>query len=397
MDAKKWGVPAVFLALPFMFLVPGLIWKSQLMFFLIMPAIIAALSIENRWVKAGILYAVAWQIAIFLVTFNTPDPKVVGSSLSMMMAIGAGAILYKFVTMSELPTEKWWTALRWAVIAQIVIAVPQIVGVNPFMDVVRLFTKVEERLPGHLVGTLGNRNYLAAFIAYAVPAFIGWKTWKAAGRTINLPLIGVMAFLFFCFSPGTLAAFLALVVVYSWKHPWKKRLTLWAVGAAVAAGYTAFYVLSTGYHLNEFQALPSQIQEMMSSGKVTQDWFQGDVGRFMMWFMAISKLLQHWGYVLFGYGPGAFWGRQYPIHGEYVSILFNYGMVGLVILMGYIVSTWRFLAKKGDTILIGMFAAICLDMVGNFPLQIATTAAMICVICGLIERERLKHGGLPVL
>ena len=397
MEAKRWGIPAVFLAMPFMFLVPGLIWKSQLMFFLIMPAIIAALSIGNRWIKAGILYAVAWQIVIFLVTFNTPDPKVVGSSLSMMMAIGAGAILYKFVTMSELPTEKWWTALRWAVIAQIVIAVPQIVGVNPFMDVVRLFTKVEERLPGHLVGTLGNRNYLAAFIAYAVPAFIGWKTWKAAGRTINLPLIGVMAFLFFCFSPGTLAAFLALVVVYSWKHPWKKRLTLWAVGAAVAAGYTAFYVLSTGYHLNEFQALPSQIQEMMSSGKVTQDWFQGDVGRFMMWFMAISKLLQHWGYVLFGYGPGAFWGRQYPIHGEYVSILFNYGMVGLVILMGYIVSTWRFLAKKGDTILIGMFAAICLDMVGNFPLQIATTAAMICVICGLIERERLKHGGLPVL
>ncbi|HOX60357.1 MAG TPA: hypothetical protein PLC99_26075, partial [Verrucomicrobiota bacterium] len=69
-----------------------------------------------------------------------------------------------------------------------------------------------------------------------------------------------------------------------------------------------------------------------------------------------------------------------------------YGLIGLVILMGYIVSTWRFLAQHGDRVMIGMFTAICLDMVGNFPLQIATTAAMICVICGLIERERLKHG-----
>ena len=39
-------------------------------------------------------------------------------------------------------------------------------------------------------------------------------------------------------------------------------------------------------------------------------------------------------------------------------------------------------------VLLTSFLIICLDMIGNFPAEIASTAFMIIIVCGLIERER---------
>jgi hypothetical protein len=386
---KDWVVPALFLVLPFAFMAPGLIWKSQLLFFIMCPIFIIALNIKNVWVRAFLLYAATWQIALLLLLFNYKGASI-GPSLSILFSIMAGAIIFKFISESKIPDEKWHMVIRIAVITQIIIAAPQHFKINPFVQLVGLFTPIVEKLPGHLVGTLGNRNYLAAFIAFSIPFFIGWRTFKIGKVTVNPALIVIFIFLGFCLSPGTLAAIMGMAFLLSYKFTFWKRMITLSAASKVATIYAAIYILSTGYHLNEFQALPEQLRQIWATGKFNLDPFQGDVGRFAMWMTAISQLLTSWKTMVFGFGPAAAWGREYPIHGQYISVWFQYGLIGLAIVMGYIYTTFRFLDKGKHLILLTAVVIICLDMVANFPAEIATTSFMILIICGLIERERIK-------
>lgn len=385
---EKWIIPALFLALPFALISPGLIWKSQLLFFIFCPIFIIALNIKNSWVKAFLLYASVWQIFIFLMGFSKGISP--GPALSIILSIMAGAVIFKFISENKLPDSKWLAIMRIATLAQIFIAIPQHWKWNPFMKFVSMFTTVMEKLPGHLVGTLGNRNYLAAFIAISIPAFIGWKVFKIRNVTINPWLIGIFIFLFFCFSPGTLAAVLGLVFYYSFGKSKRDRILCMSLATMVCVAYTAFYVLSTGSHLNEFTELPKQLDGLLTNGKINLDPFQGDIGRFAMWMQVITLIIQHPLFIIFGYGPAAFWGREYPIHGMYFSVWFQYGSIGLVLFLGFIIQYFRFLSMKKEIILLTSFLIICLDMIGNFTAEIATTAFSILIICGLIERRRLN-------
>ena len=384
---NDWIVPLLFLVLPFVFLAPGLIWKSQLLFFLICPVFIIALDIKNIWIKSFLLYASAWQIVVFFLSFSKVGMNP-GYGLSIILALMAGAIVFKFVSEGNIPDEKWFTVIRIAVILQILLSLPQPFGWNPFADFMALFIKVRENLPGHLVGSLGNRNYLAAFIAISIPCFVGWRTFKIGRISINPAIIGIFVFLGFCLSPGTLAAIIGMAFLLSYNLSPMKRLISMSAAMKVAVAFTACYVLITGNHLNEFTALPGQLHEFLTTGKFTVDPFKSDVGRFAMWMMALSQLITGWFFMIFGFGPGAFWGREYSMHGQYISVWFQFGLVGLGLMAGYIYTTIRFLAKRKSLILLTSFVIICLDMIGNFPVEIASTAFLIIVICGLIERER---------
>lgn len=383
---KKWIVPTLFLLLPFVFLAPGLIWKSQLLFFLICPIFIIAMDLKNIWIKAFLLYASAWQLVVFVLSFNTPGINP-GYGLSVMLALMAGAIIFKFVSEGTVTDEKWFMVIRIAVILQILLSIPQPFGVSLFADLMSLFIKVKENLPGHLVGSLGNRNYLAAFIAISVPFFVGWRTFKIGRISINPALIIIFIFLGFCLSPGTLAAIIGMGFLLSYNLSPMKKLISMSLAVTVAVIFAACYVLTTGNHLHEFQSLPGQLGEFWATGKFTVDPFRGDIGRFAMWMMALSQLMTGWFFMIFGFGPGAFWGREYSMHGEYISVWFQFGLVGLGLMIGYIVTTWRHLMKEKNLILRASFLIICLDMIGNFPLEIASTAFMIVIIAGLIERR----------
>ncbi len=386
---NEWVIPILFLILPFAFLSPGLIWKSQLLFFIICPVFIMALDIKNLWIRAFLLYVSAWQIFVFLMSFNHKSFSP-GPGLSILLSITAGAIIFKFISESKLSTEKWAMFIRIAVIVQILLSIPQPFGFNPTMMMLGLFTSVVEKLPGHLVGTLGNRNYLAAFIAISIPFFIGWRTFKIKGISVNPAIICIMIFLGFCLSPGTLAAIIGLGFLFSFNLPILKRLVALSAAMKVAVIFAVCYVFYTGNHLNEFTDLPRQLKEFLTTGNITVDPFQADVGRFAMWMMAISHLLKSWVFMVFGFGPSSFWGREYPIHGEYVSIWFQYGLIGLALMLGYIVTTYRFLAARKELLLLTSLVILCLDMVGNFPMEIATTAFLAIILAGLIERKRLK-------
>jgi hypothetical protein len=393
MKMKDWIVPIVFLILPFAFLSPGLIWKSQLLFFLICPIFIIALNIKNLWVRAFLLYVTFWQIAVLILMFNRAGYNP-GAGLSIILSLMVGAMFYKWVSESDLEEETWHAVIRAAVIIQMIIAIPQAWGWSPVSELLGMFTTVKEKSPGHLVGTLGNRNYLAAFIAMAVPFFIGWRTFRIWRVTVNPALIVIFAFLGACFSPGTLAAIMGMGFLMTYNLPLWKRIIGLSAASKVAVIFAAFYIFSTGNHLNEFQAFAGQFKELWSTGKVTLDPFQGDIGRFAMWMTAYSKLTASWNVMILGYGPAAFWGREYPMHSQYMSVWFQFGLIGLGLMLGYIYSAYRYLSRSGNLILLTALVIAALDMIANFTGEIVSTAFMLVIIGGLIERKRLTEGGI---
>jgi O-antigen ligase len=110
-----------------------------------------------------------------------------------------------------------------------------------------------------------------------------------------------------------------------------------------------------------------------------------------MWMLAGSKLLADPLALVFGFGPGAFWGRNYPLHSEYVSTLHQFGLIGITLMFGYIITTFRALVRRKDTVMLAAFVIIGLDMVGDFPVEVVTTAFLIIIVCALIERDRLAE------
>jgi hypothetical protein len=391
---SDWLIPALFLFLPFAIILPGLIWKSHRLFFILFGLIVVAVSLKNIWIRSFLVYSVIWQLFLYLKAFSIPKVNT-GDGLAVVIAFLAGAIVFKFVAESKLPNESFYAVIRIAVLLQIAIAIPQYLGFNPVSWVLSLAVDTKEVQPGHLTGTIGNRNFLAAFIAISVPMFIGWRSftreipapswlkrpssWKIR---INPWLVIIAAVLFLAPSPGSLAAIIGLAVYFrlGWKYA--------VLAIVVAIGFAAYYIVGMGVHLEEFKALPQQITELIQKGEISVDSGQHDLGRFGMWMVALGKLFTSWESVIFGFGPGATFGRRYPLHNEYMSMWFEFGLVGLTLMAGYIVTTIKGLVRAANPVLLTSFAIACLDMMGNYPMQIAPTAFLIIIVCGLIERER---------
>jgi len=385
----RWTIAAVFLMLPFAFITPGLIWKSQQLFFLILPLFIVAASLRNRWIKVFLFYAGAWQIFLFIYAFNRPDVNP-GPGLGCLLSIMAGAIVFKFVSEGKLEKEKWFQVIRIAIIMQVAISISQFLGFNPIAWILSQFIQVRQLTPTHLVGSIGNRNYLAAFVAFSIPMFIYWKQLNIFGWRMGAFLPFVAFMLIVCPSPGTVAAILGVTfyAAYSRTQSPGGIIPCLLIALIGAAGFTAVYVLYTGNHLNEFQALPGQLSQFFSQGKVDFDVFQGDLGRIGMWLMALGHLISSVPGMIFGFGPGAFWGREYPLHSEYMAVWFYYGLIGLFLMLGYLWSTWKFLWKSKDITLMTCFLIIFVEIGANHSFEIATTGMLGVIILGLIERER---------
>ncbi|MFA6290187.1 MAG: hypothetical protein WC637_00320 [Victivallales bacterium] len=408
---QEWTVPALFLILPFVILVPGMIWTSHHLFFILMVLPIIALSIKNLWVRSFLLYAFLYQITLLVFAIKYPLINA-GSGLSVISSLIAAALVYKLVSESRIQSEKWFSIIRIAVILQVVISISQYLGFNPITFVMSNLISTKEGMPGDFVGTIGNRNYLMAFAAMSIPLFIGWKSihWKIEkplgvdgcypwNIRINISLIVIFIVLCLAPSPATLAAVIGLAVYFN--RGWK-----WIViSACIALAYVYGYVIFKGAHLTDFERLPDQLNQIWNTGKVLipfngalypaeyiPNWY--DIGRFSMWLTALSKLITSWSAMVFGFGPGAFWGKAYNLHSEYMAAWFYFGLIGLSVMIGYIYTTIRFLIKKKDMILLSAFVILCLDMGANHTLHIATTAFLAVIICGLIERERLIYGKL---
>jgi hypothetical protein len=82
------------------------------------------------------------------------------------------------------------------------------------------------------------------------------------------------------------------------------------------------------------------------------------------------------------------------MHSQYMSVWFQFGLIGLGLMLGYIYSAYRYLSRSGNLILLTALVIAALDMIANFTGEIVSTAFMLVIIGGLIERKRLTEGGI---
>jgi O-antigen ligase len=308
------------------------------------------------------------------------------TGMSILLFVLAGIIIIKFVSISNLSDEKFYHVIRVAVVLQIIISVSQYLGFylwDWLLSYIIVTAQTTENV-GPFIGTLGNRDVLGCFIGVSVPLFLSWKEVKPyQNNLIKALTVIVIAILLFSPSPGTAAALIGIGVYYS-DRGWKAV----AIGFLASLIYVTIYAL-TSYHAANIMAAPAQFHGLISNGYA--DPMGDNEGRFWKWMTAASLIFQSPETIIFGSGPGAFWGRKYPLHNEYIQCWFELGLVGLILMLGYVISTIKFLIKSKDMVLLSVFAIICIDAGANYPMHIATTAFLVCIIAGLIERKQIQR------
>lgn len=199
---------------------------------------------------------------------------------------------------------------------------------------------------GSATATLGCTNFLAAYLAISGPCFFRRKWWML------LPLI--LACLWACHTATAILAFFIGLGFFVWG---------W-IGAGVAVIPGVIYWLI-------FKAPDSLLE------------------RATFWMDAVKKLSGHWEKIVFGTGPGILWRTDNMLHSEYFYLLWNFGIIGLVIAAFYIVRSCRNITNPA---LFASFLAVLVDGIGNHLMHTAPTAFLAVVIFALMDRDKNTEG-----
>ncbi len=194
--------------------------------------------------------------------------------------------------------------------------------------------------------TLVCRNVYAAFMAISLPPFFRRKwAWF-------IPLIGLG--LIIAKTSTAIAAALMATAFYLWG--WK------GAGIAIIPAVAYYLVFKLSAHAVSLGA------------------------RLEYWQDALSKMANSWQTLLFGVGPGVYWQFQNELHSEPVYLLFNLGIIGLMIVAAYIFRS--FSCKPSNRILQAALLAVVINSFGNHVMHTAPTALLAIIITGLIDREK---------
>jgi hypothetical protein len=211
------------------------------------------------------------------------------------------------------------------------------------------------------VGLLANRNETAALLAFCFPAFLRPR-WRYLAPVIVISMIATR-------SSGGLVSVMAgsiLLCLFYARFAWAAGLTALAIIAALC-----------------FQA------EVATSFVV----------RWPAWMLGIKLYTQHW---LFGSGLGhwkavfvkyhIFGGWFKTAHNEYLQMLFETGIFGASILVGYAARLIRqvFISAPAPKTVFAM-AIIMVNALFNFPFHIAATAMVAIAWMAIFEIETTKR------
>lgn len=346
--ARNRLILATFLVLPFAYFSAGILHVGQHFAFLMFSLLIAAAAIKNGWLRAFYVYLFCWVVMTLLVTWFKPIPQAtIKAALDTTVFFLAGAVLYSAVTHSTAKTETFYNAIRVSALLQSILCICQLWGADPFLWFLNFFVHAAGELPaGTMTGSLGNNNFVAAWLAVCLPFFFKGK-WRWC-----LPIL-----LALLLSSRTVAAVAAAFIgcgylLWGWK----------GVVGAVAAGLA---YLSWDHGIVYILTVPEPH------------------GRIVLWREALGLIFYHPLTVILGSGPGAWWGHDFPMHNEFLQGWHQYGSIGLLIIAGYVVNIYR-----GNRVLFSAFLVMCVNMCGNYPLHLAPSAFLFILIAALIEREK---------
>jgi len=171
-----------------------------------------------------------------------------------------------------------------------------------------------------------------------------------------------------------------------------------ALTAYVVILYIATYDSRFKYHL--FFCHCVALALLLHHGN-THGGFFSDSARLEFWRVALAK--HGLASPVFGNGPGfiEIAGVQLsknsevlrPEHNEILTLYFQYGLIGIAILIYIIRLKVVEFYKEKDVYFKGALVGLVFNSLGNFPLHIASTGTIFIILVSQLNKEK-KHGGI---
>jgi len=247
-------------------------------------------------------------------------------SIVLMMS---GFVLYSTVRYGKMPVS--WYMNGGAVLG----------------TVLSLIGLIHYSVAGKAVATLGNQNFLAVFLVLSALCCYRRKWWVL--------LVPIISCLILTRTSMAMAALMVGTGFYFFR---------W-VGAGAAL------VPSIGYFF---------LFKEPASLLIRIDY----------WMDALRKISHSWETVVFGVGPGIYWQWGNTLHSEPIYLLWNLGMIGVLLAVLYIFRSCREI--NNNRIVFAMFLAVLVDSFGNHLMHTAPTAMLAGIVFGLKDRLRIPFG-----
>ncbi len=348
--------------LPLAVLAPGPACFAQRFFFTFTAWLLLMSKVKCRWLQALMCYLVCHQAyASVGWFFGWMTQKQHLFSMSAFTYAMAGILVYWLVSEAELKKEWVYNAICVATLVQVALCLVQgIWSIDPALEFLKLY---KDNVRNHfeqtiLLGSLGNPNFMAAWFAFTLTFFFRAR-WKWC------LLVVVPVFLATRSEFAIISAGVGLIVFCKTPHP---RLDV---------AY-ALFVVGFGYLLIRAHGLSWDWDALWKTSVTTRP---------ENWAIAWSKITTpDWSLpqpaLFFGVGYGHI-DPKYPIHNDYYSVVFRWGLTALWLVLGFL---WN-LPRKSP-VLVAAFAALLVNGLASYPLRVPTTAFLGCVIFGLMEKEK---------
>jgi len=284
---------------------------------------VLALMAGDVFVSLFGIYGACWfayQLSAFSV--GAMDAIDIIQAMDTMMLIMGGLIIYTAVRHGNTSKTTWMNGI--CILASILTVI----------SLIQYFHGQPAR------ATLGNQNFLGAFLAISTICFFRAKWWAL------IPLIFVGLYATHCAT-----AFVALAVGLGW--------------------------LAWGWKGVALSVIPGALYIALFKG------FGSLINRAEYWTDAIYKTSNHWTTFIFGTGPGVVWQPGNMLHSEYAYLLWNFGAIGLILAFCYIFRSCR---QEADRRLFASFLVILVDGISNHLMHTAPTAYLAVAVLALKDR-----------
>jgi len=349
------GLRIAFIMMPFCVLTGGIIHRGHHTGFTILILMVISSLVKEKALKYLCYYATFWAMFVMIakVTGHLHKSYAVTAN-GRTVFIALGMIVYVVVAHSKESKHIFFNLICVAAMLQSIIGVMQLLGYDPFFSFLSCFVGTRYELPaGWPVGSLGNNNFFAGYLAISLPFFFRKRILVCAGF---IPLI-----IFLIINSNTSGAVIAVCIgmgIFFKKTRWLAILFI------VGVLYALFF------------------DNNGDTGTMVI------YGRFWIWKKALSSIFSHPIMMLIGHGPQAKTGFAFPYHNEYLQLWFNYGAVSVCLWAYYLIGI-----KNTDRNLYAGFIIASAFAFTSYPMHLAPSAFLIFIIMGLLEREKY-HGGL---
>lgn len=328
---------------------------------LIFSLILLGLCLPNKYLTFFILYVAGWLSYQHIMAFLGLIAFKVSPSLVLIegtIFLTLGMIIFLAIYHSSYKINTFLNAFCILAISQAIFGITQAYYFDPIPLWLGKIVKVTTELPAHAAtGSLGNNNFLGAFLAISIPFFFR-KKWY---YFIPLILLG----LYVCHTRTAAIAAIVGIAYFAWDYLSIKSREKSEILLNVLIIAVALILVTVYWFLIENRQLIGE--------------------RPGMWMDGIQKTTSSWKSLVFGFGPNAIWKVGDQLHNEYVMTFFNFGLIGLGLMLAYIKGIYR-----DHRLLFTAFIILCVNMIGNHALHTTPTALLAITIIALIEREKRR-------